>query len=324
MLNERIGSLTIFAHLFFFFFFFLKGIIPAKAGKMAEIMVELMTSKLIDVKEVFSRMDPKRMSTILSQDAKSSLYKVVDGMGEDQLPNIWSFVPQSALDECVLYLSDDIDRYTEGLMEELKENIEDVMDLKHLVVTTALTQKELVVKMFQQIGRKEFTFIRISGFYFGFLFGVIQSGLFYVYSAWWLLPVCGFLVGYATNWLALKVIFSPIEPVQCGPFNAQGLFLKRQDEVSVMFAELSSEYFLKPKGMWGEILEGARFFAFKDLVENYTYKYISEYLGKAKLPALIYLGQEGLNQLSTKVRTVSFAPIDFHSLLLYYICGPSY
>ena len=281
-----------------------QGIIPAKAGKMAEIMVELMTSKLIDVREVFSRMDPKRMSRILSEDARGSLYKVVDGLGETQLPNIWSLVPSSALDECVIYLSEDIDRYVEGLMEELKNNIEEVMDLKHLVVSTALNQKELVVQMFQQIGESEFAFIRISGFYFGFAFGVIQSGIFYLYDAWWLLPVCGFLVGYVTNWLALKVIFAPIEPVQCGPFRAQGLFLKRQNEVSVMFAELSADYFLKPEGMWGEILRGARFERFKLMVENYTYRYMCEYLGNAKLPVMIYLGQEGLNHLSLRMASI--------------------
>ena len=271
---------------------------------MAEIMVELMTSKLIDVREVFSRMDPKRMARILSEDARGSLYKVVSGLGEEQLPNIWSLVPESALDECVIFLSEDIDKYVEGLMEELKENIEEVMDLKHLVVTTALNQKELVVQMFQQVGEKEFSFIRLSGFYFGFAFGVIQSGIFYIYDAWWLLPVCGFLVGYITNWLALKVIFAPIDPVQVGPIKAQGLFLKRQDEVSGMFAELSADYFLKPKGMWGEILQGARFEAFRAMVENYTYRYMCDYLGNAKLPVMIYLGQEGLIQLSTKMASI--------------------
>ena len=239
---------------------------------MAEIMVELMTTKLIDVREVFSRMDPKRMSRILSDDARGSLYNLVDSLGEDQLPNIWSLVPKSAIDECVIFLSSDIDKYIEGLMEQLKENIEDVMDLKHLVVTTAVNQKELVVDMFQQVGEQEFAFIRLSGFYFGFAFGIIQSGIFYVYNEWWLLPVCGFLVGYVTNWLALKVIFAPINPIQIGPMRAQGLFLKRQDEVSVMFAELSADYFLKPKGVWGEILQGARFHAFKAMVENYTYR----------------------------------------------------
>ena len=133
---------------------------------------------------------------------------------------------------------------------------------------------------------------------------MIQSGIFYLYDAWWLLPVCGFLVGYVTNWLALKVIFAPIEPVQCGPFRAQGLFLKRQNEVSVMFAELSADYFLKPEGMWGEILRGARFERFKLMVENYTYRYMCEYLGNAKLPVMIYLGQEGLNHLSLKMASI--------------------
>src|SRR3546814_6565851 len=38
-----------------------------------------------------------------------------------------------------------------------------------------------------------------------------------LYKAWWLLPLCGFVVGYATNAIALKVIFEPVEPVNiCG------------------------------------------------------------------------------------------------------------
>ena len=114
----------------------------------------------------------------------------------------------------------------------------------------------------------------------------------------------GFLVGYVTNWLALKVIFAPIEPIHIGPMKAQGLFLKRQDEVSKMFAELSSDYFLKPKGMWGEILQGSKRDFFQSMVENYTYRYMCEYLGSARLPVMIYLGQEGLNALSTKMASV--------------------
>lgn len=40
------------------------------------------------------------------------------------------------------------------------------------------------------------------------------------------------MVGYITNWLAIKLIFEPVDPVKMGPFVLQGLFLKRQDEVS--------------------------------------------------------------------------------------------
>ena len=30
----------------------------------------------------------------------------------------------------------------------------------------------------------------------------------------WVLPVGGALVGYITNWVAIKLIFEPVEPVQ--------------------------------------------------------------------------------------------------------------
>lgn len=52
-----------------------------------------------------------------------------------------------------------------------------------------------------------------------------------VYDKPWILPAGGALVGYLTNWLAIKLIFEPVDPVKFGPFVLQGLFLKRQNEV---------------------------------------------------------------------------------------------
>ena len=286
-----------------------QGIIPAKAGKMAEIMVELMTTKLIDIKDVFNRLDPKRMSELLSDGAKDTMRKIVDEVGGMQLPTLWSCVPDSVREELVFILSRDTDRYVEGLMAELKRDIENVMDLKHLVVTKALSRKEVVVDMFQQVGAKEFHFIRVSGFYFGFLFGIVQSGVFYAYEAWWLLPVGGFIVGYITNYLALKVIFEPIEPIHICGYALQGLFLKRQDEVSVMFAKLSSEHFLRAHALWGEILQGARFDAFKALVERYTTDYITRYLGASRIPAILLLGKDGLDAIALKMSELIVADL---------------
>jgi len=51
----------------------------------------------------------------------------------------------------------------------------------------------------------------------------------FYYRAMWVLPVTGFLVGYLTNWIALKMIFQPVEPVSLlGCYTCHGLFLKRQ------------------------------------------------------------------------------------------------
>jgi hypothetical protein len=51
----------------------------------------------------------------------------------------------------------------------------------------------------------------------------------------WTLPLAGALVGYVTNWIAIKLLFEPADPIPLGPFILQGLFESRQVEVSNEF-----------------------------------------------------------------------------------------
>jgi hypothetical protein len=59
-----------------FGFFGWQGIIPSKAGKMAGILTELITTKLMDVREVFGRIDPAQVAKLLEPQikVKSSLF----------------------------------------------------------------------------------------------------------------------------------------------------------------------------------------------------------------------------------------------------------
>ena len=53
----------------------------------------------------------------------------------------------------------------------------------------------------------------------------------------WTLSIGGGIVGFATNWLALKWIFCPVNPTKIGPFGPfQGLFLTRQKAVAKEFS----------------------------------------------------------------------------------------
>lgn len=66
-----------------------------------------------------------------------------------------------------------------------------------------------------------------------------------------MLPISGFLLGWITNWVALTLIFRPIDPIDlrllpcCAPIRIQGLFLKRQREVSVEFASIVTKQILR-------------------------------------------------------------------------------
>lgn len=78
--------------------------------------------------------------------------------------------------------------------------------------------------------------------------------LWMLYPKNWTLPAGGAIVGYITNWIALKWIFEPIEPTKIGPFVLQGMFLKRQHEVSEDFSVYIAEQVLNSKRVWESML----------------------------------------------------------------------
>lgn len=62
-------------------------------------------------------------------------------------------------------------------------------------------------------------------------------------------------MGYATDWLALKLMFEPVNPVALPfGFTLHGAFLRRQTEVSGEFAALLRTRILTAELIWREIL----------------------------------------------------------------------
>lgn len=87
----------------------------------------------------------------------------------------------------------------------------------------------------------ELDFLVESGLGFGFLLGIGQMCIWALRPKPWTLPVAGALVGYVTNWIAIKFLFDPAEPVELnfglGSIVLQGLFEARQNEVSDEFGQ---------------------------------------------------------------------------------------
>ena len=125
--------------------------------------------------------------------------------------------------------------FVRGFVRAIQDNVDRVLDLKELVVTYMDSDKTILVEMFQRVGKEELKFLVNSGLWFGFLLGIGQLLVWMFYDSPWTLTAGGTVVGYLTNWLALKCIFEPVEPVQFGPFRFQGLFPARQKEVSGEF-----------------------------------------------------------------------------------------
>lgn len=247
-----------------------QGIIPSKAKKMAGISVDLMTTKLVNTKDVFAQIDP----FIVAQEMEISLMnltqEILDEAMEAQMPLVWKRLPEYAKKKVHDRVSEILPKAIEEMMQDVKLNISELLNLKALAIDTLMEDKNLINQIFLNVGDKEFRFIERSGLYFGFLFGLVQMAVFVFYSPWWILPLFGLLVGYATNYLALKLIFNPINPKKILFWTFQGIFLTRQEAVAKEYAKIIAERILTTEKLFDYILRGPDKHYFSQILKKHV------------------------------------------------------
>ncbi|MFA5938585.1 MAG: DUF445 domain-containing protein [Sinimarinibacterium sp.] len=247
-----------------------QGIIPRKAGKMASIACDTLVPRLITEREIFDRLDPDRVAEEIEKPILALVESLMEEIMAEYQPTIWETLPVSVRNLIIRRVQADAPEVVAQVMSEIRHNIETVFDLKDMVVTTLIRDKALINTIFLETGKQEFKFIGNSGFYFGFAFGILQMLGWTVYQADWQLPVFGLVVGYATNWIALEMIFRPLKPVQVGPMLVHGLFFKRQKEISRDYARLIADEIVTPSNIIEAVLKGP----YADRVFNMIGKHI--------------------------------------------------
>jgi uncharacterized membrane protein YheB (UPF0754 family) len=267
-----------------------QGIIPTKAEKMASICFDLMTTRLFDIKEIFLRLDPVRFSEEMEDGLLLLMDKVIHEVANEYMPTAWNALPKDVKDDIILMTDQESNIFLADFMRDMQKHVDDVIDIKDMTVSACVANKPLVNKIFQECGEKEFVFIRQSGFYFGFLFGILQMVAWYFYDASWTLPVAGFLVGWITNFLALKVIFAPLEPKQILCWELQGIFLKRQNEVSATFARIVCVEILHIKAIWDAIFAGKLSKNFFAMLRAHTLVFTEKLIAEIKPVAIAAMG----------------------------------
>ena len=254
-----------------------QGIVPAKAAQMSESIVTMVTTKLVNVQDVFMLLSPTEVSSLLLNEVPDMASK----LARDMVPYEWAVslaeravpsLPAPMLAE----VGDVVSSYLSGFVVMLQQQVDKVIDLKELVVTAMCTDRVVLVDLFRKCGANELEFLVNSGLFFGFLLGVIQMVVWAFYDNPWSITIGGAVVGLLTNWLALKFIFEPVEPVFVGPFKFQGLFLQRQHEVSGTFSDYLTSKVLQSEKIWDNMLYGAKGEEFNAMLEEYTKTFIVE------------------------------------------------
>ena len=236
-----------------------QGIVPANALRLAKTGVNLITSRLLDIRVLFEGFDSKELVAAQHDHMEARTKALIQENAEKHFPQMWKMMPQNVKDQVIAMAVERIEGMTAEVLEEAADSIKELIDLEKIVSDAVVADKELMNRIFLRVGSEEFKFIERSGFYFGFLFGLVQLVVWVFYPKWWILPAFGFAVGYATNWLALKLIFDPKEPKKILLWTFQGLFHRRQKQIAKEFADIMSVRVFTPENVFVELAsEGPR------------------------------------------------------------------
>ncbi|KAL3817506.1 hypothetical protein ACHAXA_007096 [Cyclostephanos tholiformis] len=203
-----------------------QGVVPCKTEKMASRLVNIVTERLLSVEEAFGNMDPAILASLLQPLVEDEIRR--ETRGELILTCLRPLLPYILT----------------RIVTNLQMEIGSILDLRTVVLEAFVRDKGVLVELFQKVGRVELDFLVESGLGFGFILGLGQMIAWAMKPKPWTLPVAGAIVGYVTNWIAIKLLFDPAEPIHIARgIKVQGLFESRQVEVSDEVSPLYGFFF---------------------------------------------------------------------------------
>lgn len=279
-----------------------QGIVPRNAARMAAIACDTMTARLLTPRDVFGKLDPKRVAREIETPLLAAVEGITREVAAQHQPGLWELLPERVRAMLVGRVRDEAPAIVERIMLDLQRNIDHVFDLKDMVVTNLTRDKALLNRIFREAGRKEFQFIARSGIGFGFAIGCVQALTWAATHSAWVMPLFGGFTGWFTDWLALKMIFEPKQPKRYfGLFEWQGLFLRRRQEVAAEYGALIAEEIITPRNVLDAVLRGPLSDRLYEMILKHVHVAVDEQAGLAR-PLLVFaVGTAGYEQMKVAV-----------------------
>jgi uncharacterized membrane protein YheB (UPF0754 family) len=261
-----------------------QGIVPKRAARMASIACDTMTEQLIKPAEVVARLDAGRIAKEIEKPLLAGVEDIVREVAGHYQAGLWESLPVRVQRLVIERVQHESPRMVAAVLDLIKSDVDSVFDLKGMVVTSLVKDKRLLNRIFQESGAQEFKFIARSGLVFGGAIGVIQMVAWILFKFPLIMPLFGLFTGWFTDWLALRMIFFPIEPRRYFGVEWQGLFLKRRKEVAEAYGELIAKEIITPHNVIEAILHGP----LSDRVLALIQRQLDTELGRVARPLVVF------------------------------------
>ena len=281
-----------------------QGIIPSRAAKMGSIAVDKGIAKLGSPAEFYEQLDPERIAEHMVATSQDDMRDVVERIMEREHPQLWNELPPQVREAVHERVQAELPEIVRGVTDQIGANIDQLLDIKLMVIRRFEAEPELANRIFREIGTKELRFMINFGFFFGFLLGIPAAFITEVwFHEWWLLPLSGVIIGYVTNLVAIWMIFEPVRPTNVGPFKVQGLFLRRQREAGDIYARIVSDHVVTLSNMGEELLRGPRSDRTRRMIETALRPALDRAVGRPRAALRFAVGAREYDAIRESVAT---------------------
>ena len=231
-----------------------QGVVPANVDNLSRNFSRLIDEELLDLQDILSSMEneDEAIERVVARLHRQTLHE----FSTEIAPDKWERAREKLREYISQLIEKNSRKVVHDIMDELKVRAPEFIDVDRIVRDAMVSEPGLLGHVMLEVAEPEFRFIERSGWWFGLLFGLVQMTVWLFFPQQWILPLCGFLVGYTTNYLAMHLIFEPREPVKIGPLTVQGLFIKRQKDAAGAFSRVIADRVLTAEKLKSHIREG--------------------------------------------------------------------
>jgi uncharacterized membrane protein YheB (UPF0754 family) len=278
-----------------------QGIVPSRAAKMGSLAVDTTIAKIGSAADIYEQLEPEKIAEHILATAQRDIRLVVERIMEREDPQLWRSLPQFVRDAIHARVQQQLPGMVRSVTEQIGENIDQLMDVKLMVIRHIEADPNLANRMFLEVGKKELRFIQNFGFFFGLLLGVPLIFITRAFPQWWVLPIGGVIIGYVTNLLALRMIYEPVEPRKIGPFTIQGLFIRRQPEAAEVYAKIIADDVITLQHIGDELLHGPRSDRTRLMIETALGPAVDQAVGRSRSLVRAALGPRQYDVIGASV-----------------------
>jgi uncharacterized membrane protein YheB (UPF0754 family) len=280
-----------------------QGIVPSRAAKMGSISVDKGIAKLGSPTEFYQQLEPDKIAEHILKTARGDMREMVERIMEREHPELWRDLPPRLREAVHARVQEQLPDIVREVTDAIGTHTDQILDVKLMVIRYFDEHPDMANRIFEEIGHRELKFITNFGFFFGFLLGIPVAFLTNAIHYWWLLPLMGVFVGYFTNLVAIYMIFQPVEPRNILGVKFQGLFMRRQDEVSDVYAKIVAKDIVNLNNIGDELLNGPRSDRTRKLIETSMRPAIDRAIGPIRPAVRVAMGTRQYDAIRESVAT---------------------